>query len=116
MFYSNCSGTGQLHLMIDMNDNSFIDVICQHTRDGNIVPLKIRIKDEDGMFQSFAIKSYRELSSCEEQLSPYGTIVHSHLWFFACQIIVIDTRKEIKLFYNARDNLWRLLNGDFHMS
>ena len=23
-----------------------IDVICQHTRDGRIIPLKIRLKDE----------------------------------------------------------------------
>ena len=27
-----------------------IDVICQHTKEGNIIPLRIRLVDEDGMF------------------------------------------------------------------
>ena len=36
-----------------------IDVICQHKQDGNIIPLKIRLQDEDGEYQAFVVKSYR---------------------------------------------------------
>lgn len=31
------------------NKNQFADVICQHKADGTIIPLRIRIKDEDGI-------------------------------------------------------------------
>ena len=33
-------------------DNS-IDVICQHTRTGDTIPLRIRLIDEDGIYQTF---------------------------------------------------------------
>lgn len=90
------------------NKNNFIDVICQHTADGNIIPLRIRLKDEDGIFQTFNIKGYKELSTPAKYISPYGTIVHSHTWTFLCKIQVLDTLKSIELFYNSNDNLWKI--------
>ena len=33
-------------------DNNKIDVMCTHTMDGKIIPMKIRLKDEDGMYQN----------------------------------------------------------------
>ena len=35
------------------------DVICQHTIDARIIPLKIRIQDEDGEMQTYSVKGYR---------------------------------------------------------
>ena len=43
-------------------DNNKIDVMCTHTMDGKIIPMKIRLKDEDGMYQTFAVRAYRDLS------------------------------------------------------
>ena len=37
-----------------------IDVICQHTKEGDIIPLRIRLVDEDGMLQTYNIKSYKD--------------------------------------------------------
>ena len=42
--------------------NRAIDVICQHTREGNMIPIKIHIQDEEGEFQTFVVKSYKDLS------------------------------------------------------
>lgn len=88
--------------------NKFIDVICQHTKDGGIIPLRIRIQDEDGIFQSFNIKGYKELSSPGKFNSPYGTLIHSNTWTFLCKIQVLDTYRHIELFYNSNDNLWKI--------
>ena len=33
-------------------DNNKIDVMCTHTMDSKIIPMKIRLKDEDGMYQN----------------------------------------------------------------
>ena len=37
-----------------------LDVIAQFNRDGSIIPLKIRLYDEDGELQSYKVKSVRE--------------------------------------------------------
>lgn len=44
------------------------DVICQHKIDGSIIPLKIRITDEDGEYQVYNIKI---LQRCIESHSIY---------------------------------------------
>lgn len=86
----------------------FIDVICQFTSKGDVIPLRIRVKDCDGMYQTFTIKGYKELSNPGEYSSPYDTLVHSNLWTFLCKIQVFDQIKTVKLFYNTRENLWKL--------
>ena len=57
--------------------NSRIDFICQHTMDGAVIPLRIRLKDEEGELQEFTVKGYRETTQ-------YG------ITSFECQIIVRD--------------------------
>lgn len=42
--------------------NKAVDVICQHTREGNMIPIKVRMQDEGGEFQTFAVKGYKDLS------------------------------------------------------
>ena len=92
-----------------VTENNFIDVICQHTSDGNIIPLRLRIKDEDGIFQTFNVKGYKELSMPGRFISPYGTLVHSHTWTFLCKIQILDMQKQVELFYNSADNLWKIV-------
>lgn len=41
-----------------LQKNAFVDVICQYTTKGEIIPLRIRIHDEDGVYQTFVIKAY----------------------------------------------------------
>ena len=39
-----------------------IDVICQHNKDGEIIPMRLRLCDDDGEPHAFTIKSYKDLS------------------------------------------------------
>lgn len=39
-----------------------VDVICQHSVDGTIIPLRVRMTDEDGQRQMFNIKEYLDVS------------------------------------------------------
>ena len=48
-----------------------LDVICQFKKDGTIIPLKIRLQDEDGEYQSYMVKSYRQSGVIEYILSSY---------------------------------------------
>lgn len=97
--------------MVLYPNDKFIDVICQYTTDGTIIPLKIRIKDEDGMYQVFAIKSYKELSHAGEYTSPYGTKTHSLNWSFLCQIQVVNKLLNVELFFNGTDHLWKIVSA-----
>lgn len=86
------------------------DVICQHNQDGTIIPLKVRIRDDDGEPQIYSVKSYKELSTNGTFRLPNGDgFSGRHLWAFECQIQIFDLRKRIRLFYNAMDGCWKAL-------
>ena len=88
--------------------NPFVDVICQYTTKGDIIPLRIRIQDEDGVYQTFVIKAYKDLSATSSTLSPYGTKVHSPNWNFECKVQVFNMTHIINLFFNPKDCLWKI--------
>ena len=83
-----------------------IDVICQHTKEGEIIPMRIRLVDEDGMLQTYNIKSYKDVTIHGSYNMPNSIRVTSQTWTFECKILVMDTLRRIKLFYDSRDNFW----------
>lgn len=93
-----------------IEQNQFVDVICQHKTDGTIIPLRIRIKDEDGVYQEFNVKGYRDLTHNGSYEMPNGVIVSSHLHSFECKIIVFNQPRLLRLFYNAYDCRWQIVD------
>ncbi|MBO7334679.1 MAG: hypothetical protein J6S95_05040 [Lachnospiraceae bacterium] len=85
-----------------------IDVICQHTKEGNIIPLKIRIKDEEGEYQAFLVRAYKDLSKRGKFTLPNGIIATNDILPFACKIAVFGRERVINIYYNRNDNIWRL--------
>ena len=89
-----------------------IDVICQHTRDGRIIPLKIRVKDEDGEFQSFTIQAYSDLTHPGKYTLGNGVEVSGcNIKTYERKIDVFGVEKVVRIFYNASENLWREVRG-----
>ena len=76
-----------------------IDVICQHTKEGEIIPMRIRLNDEDGMVQTYKIYSYRNMT---------GSDYRMNIWIFECKILVLNTLKLIKLYYHGGDRIWTI--------
>lgn len=96
--------------MSEINENNqFVDVICQYTKRGDMFPIRLRIQDEDGMFQTYTIKGYKQLSHPGTYTSPYGTLAHANAWRFLCRIQVLDSQKTVELFFNSTDNLWKIV-------
>lgn len=89
--------------------DNVIDVICQHTRDGSIIPLRIRMLDEDGQFQTFTIKSYNDYSYKGEFITLPNQVVVNALnsWIFRCQIQVLNRLQTITIYYNKGERKWR---------
>lgn len=91
---------------VNSNDK-VLDVICQHKADRTIIPLKIRLRDEDGEFQTFAIRAYKDLTSYGRYNMPNGFVcAMNHIYKFECKIAVFDREQTIRLVYNSTDNEW----------
>lgn len=89
----------------------FVDVICQYTKDGRLIPLRVRLQDDDGLYQAYSIKSYKEISHSGEYRTPYGTISHTPHWHFLCKIQIMDKIVTTELFFNGSDNIWRIVSS-----
>lgn len=51
-----------------------LDVICQFKKDGTIIPLKIRLQDEDGEYQSYKFNHIGR-AGCRHRLSLRTTLL-----------------------------------------
>ena len=43
-----------------------IDLICLHGTNGEVTPIRLRLKDEDGQYQAYTIKEYRDLTKIKD--------------------------------------------------
>ena len=86
-----------------------VDVICQHNADGTLMPMRLRVKDEDGINQTFAIKGYREFSRDAGYKLPNGFELTTDDFAYECRIEVFGMKKTIILFYRPKSGtVWRL--------
>ena len=51
-----------------MKCSQAIDVICQHCRDGSIIPIKIRVQDDEQINNVYIIQSFKALDNNELRL------------------------------------------------
>ena len=91
-------------------DNRSIDMICRHNADGSIVPMKIRMLDDDGAYQEYKIKAYRDMRyRGNTVLMPDVGKVHSQgIYPFECKIESFGHERIIRLFYNSYEHTWKL--------
>lgn len=72
------------------------DVICQICKDSSIVPLKIRVTDDDGEYQEYKILAFKQISN------GFGVNIKS----YKCKIKVFDMIKIITLSYFVNQVKW----------
>ena len=88
-----------------------IDVICQHKTDGSIIPIKIKLQDEDGEFQIFRISAFRPLIEGGVHVMPNGVKMGNHIWSYECRIHVFGALRTVFLIYNTNDGKWICKGG-----
>ena len=87
--------------MAPINDpNREVDVICQFTSEGGIIPIRIRVADEDGQYQTFNIKGYKENGHLQG--------IRSYL----CKIQVLGTTRYVTLILSVADFTWHMRVGE----
>lgn len=86
-----------------------VEVICQHAIDGTIIPMRIRLVDDDGMVQTLSIKGYRDLSHQAGYKLPNGFEITVNDHAYECKLEVFGMKKTIVLFYRPQsDTAWRI--------
>lgn len=89
-------------------DNT-VDMICQHTKEGTIIPLKIRLIDEDGERQQYNVRRYRILSHEGKVILPSEVRVTTCTLRYECVISVFGQEKVLQILYNIGNRTWRIM-------
>lgn len=85
-----------------------VDVICQHSRDGTMIPIKVRFVDEDGEYQTYRIKGYRDLSHQGTREMPDGVFVSNRTFIYECSIMAFGRKRMIRLYYEPSGTVWKM--------
>lgn len=87
-----------------------IDMICQHKADGTIIPIKFRMVDDDGLYQEYEIKGYKDLSFKGKliNLEDAGLVHSSVIVPFECRIESFGRDMVINIYYNSDERIWVL--------
>ena len=84
------------------HDQQLVDVICQHNKDGSMIPMRVRLTDEDGAVQTYTIKSYEDLSHQGTRTMPDGMYVSDRTFVYECQVQAFGRYRMIRLYYEPR--------------
>ena len=100
-------------IMRDAYSNTTIDMICEHKKDGTMIPIKFRMTDDDGLLQEYKVRSYRDLSHKGPFEMPNGVIATSCMFPFECKIDFFGRQKTLLLYYNCYEHVWTLSSGNW---
>ena len=85
-----------------------IDVICQHKANGDIIPLRFRLKNEDGEYAVYKISGYRNYAHPGVYNTPDGIMVTGNVYVFECTVVILDYKKVVRLYFDRGTCRWRL--------
>ena len=94
-----------------MNNSKDTEVICHFRIDGSIAPIKVKVVDEDGFTQVFAIKRYKlPKQTLQSQFSYQGRLSNDTVYMdYDCFINVFGTNKLIRLRYFVSEHKWKII-------
>ena len=84
-----------------------VDVICEHKSDGTVIPLRFRLVNEDGAYEAYTIKGYREILKKGCYTTPDGVTV-SRDKIFECRVLILDIYRTVRLYFNTATCDWKL--------
>ena len=85
-----------------------VDVICEHKSDGTIIPMRFQIVDEDGAYQRFTIKGYRENEIEGAYTTKDCVYVTKETKMYECKIDVLGYKKFVRRYCCTRNMQWKL--------
>ena len=90
------------------DDLKRVDVICEHTVEGEVIPLKMRVKHDNGEYQTYRIDSYKDKSGNGSYTTRDGIYITNETDYFECSIGVLGRVRVIRLYFRPKEGIWRL--------
>lgn len=85
-----------------------VNVIVQFNHSGEVIPLRIQIKNEDGELQAFTIKGYRPVPQKGTYTTVDGVFICNSTSMYECQIHVNNQVKVVRLYFQPEGHRWFL--------
>lgn len=83
------------------------EVICQHTKEHKIIPLRVRFENEDKMIETYNILSFKDMN----KYGSDGLPLSNHVWEYICKLDAGNGRiGYISLRYFAHEGYWAVEN------
>lgn len=95
-----------------MDSSKSIDVICQFKQNGSIIPIKIRMQDDSGEFQSYVIQGYIEYPPGSKYKLPGGFSATNSIHVFKCKVICFGREQILHMYYNSGNSQWHLIANE----
>lgn len=86
-----------------------VDVICQYKSNGEVIPIKFRFMNEDGIYEEYSVKGYKTIERAESVTTKDGIYVIPKDKIFECKIEVLDVSKVVRLYFSTMQTKWRLV-------
>lgn len=77
-----------------------IDLICMHSKEGDVQPLRLRVTDEEGILRVFSVKDFRDLSHHGARTMPDGVCVSDKTIILECKIEINGQDKIVRIYSN----------------
>ncbi len=85
-----------------------VDVICEHKSDGSLIPMRFRLINDDGAYEAYTIKGYRQLYNNETHTTPDGVYVCTKDKVFECRVLILDMYRTVRLYFDTNKCTWRI--------
>ena len=85
-----------------------VDVICQINADGEVKPMRFRLMNEDGVYETYTIKGYRQIFRKDVYTTPDGLTVCSSDNVYECRVLILEMYRTVRLYFNRNNCHWRI--------
>ena len=76
-----------------------VEVIAEFNYDGTIITMSFSMMNEDGEYESFTIKAYKQVPKKGTYTTEDGVYICNEDLVFQCKIIVLNTERIIRLYF-----------------
>ena len=83
-----------------------LDVICQISHDGTVIPIRIRTPDDEGELQTYNVKEYRQINHDSQIVKDDGIDITYHTLVFDSRLIVGERVQPARLYFNTEGATW----------
>ena len=83
------------------------DVICEMKPGGEIIPMRFRIVNDDGLYEDYTVRGYRR-GKRGAYTSPDGLAVCNKDIVYECRVLVDDIYKTVRLYFDTDSLKWRV--------